>query len=100
MRKPSRRMPPSPSQPISRTGVAIWYSLIGMIGALLLYYIPICMLPIRVVILVHVLLNLFDQPRLARLAADRQGESICTFARSFDCRAIDTWIIRAVFEEL
>ena len=41
-----------------------------------------------------------DRPRLASLAAGRQGESICSFARSFDCRAVDTWVIRAVFEEL
>jgi acyl carrier protein len=38
--------------------------------------------------------------RLAQLAATREGESLCTFARSFDDRAIDTWVIRAVFEEL
>jgi hypothetical protein len=34
-----------------------------------------------------------------RIAEDREGESICEFARGFDCRTIDTWIIRAVYEE-
>ena len=34
-----------------------------------------------------------------RLAASRQGETICDFARSFH-RQADTWIIRAVYEEL
>jgi hypothetical protein len=38
--------------------------------------------------------------RLQALAASRGGESICGFARSFDCRAVDTWIVRAVYEEL
>jgi hypothetical protein len=38
--------------------------------------------------------------RQKRIAAERSDESICTFARSFDCRAIDTWIIRAVFDEV
>jgi hypothetical protein len=38
--------------------------------------------------------------RLADLAVVRQGESICTFARSFGRRAVDTWVIRAVYEEL
>lgn len=33
------------------------------------------------------------------LAASRQGETICNFARSFN-RQTDTWIIRAVYEEL
>lgn len=30
----------------------------------------------------------------------RKGESICTFARGFDFRKLDTWILRAVYEEL
>jgi hypothetical protein len=34
-----------------------------------------------------------------RLAMTRQSETICEFARSFD-RRTDTWIIRAVYEEL
>jgi hypothetical protein len=34
-----------------------------------------------------------------RIAASRRGESICNFARSFS-RQTDTWIIRAVYEEL
>ena len=33
------------------------------------------------------------------LAASRQDESICEFARSFD-RKTDTWLIRAVYEEV
>jgi hypothetical protein len=37
--------------------------------------------------------------RLKAAAADREGESICTFARSFDFRSIDTWILRGVYEE-
>jgi len=38
--------------------------------------------------------------RLEVLARDREGESICEFARSFDHHAVDPWIIRAVYEEL
>jgi len=30
----------------------------------------------------------------------RKGESICSFTKAFDFRQIDTWIIRAVYEEL
>lgn len=40
-----------------------------------------------------------DTRRLRRLAASRQEESICQFARSFE-RHTDTWLIRAVYEEL
>lgn len=38
--------------------------------------------------------------RLARMAQGRAGESICQFARSIDCRRVDTWVVRAVYEEL
>lgn len=35
-----------------------------------------------------------------RLLHARAGESICHFARSIDCRRVDTWVVRAVYEEL
>ena len=35
-----------------------------------------------------------------RLAAERSGESACSFARSFDFRHTDTAVIRAVYEEV
>ncbi len=38
--------------------------------------------------------------RLAHMAQSRAGESICQFARSIDCRRVDTWVVRAVYEEL
>lgn len=31
---------------------------------------------------------------------ERAGESIGTFARSFDLKIVDSWVIRAVYEEL
>jgi hypothetical protein len=34
------------------------------------------------------------------LSQQRAGEDICTFVRSFDCRKTDTWILRAVYEEM
>jgi hypothetical protein len=37
---------------------------------------------------------------LHALAASRTSESICTFARAVDCRSLDTWIVRAVYEEI
>lgn len=41
-----------------------------------------------------------EKRRLQKIAEQRQEDSICTFAKSFDCCAIDTRIIRAVHEEL
>jgi hypothetical protein len=37
---------------------------------------------------------------LRGLAAERVGQSICTFAKEFDLRAVDPWVVRAVYEQL
>ena len=44
-------------------------------------------------------MTLYGEWQDSREAKRRSGESICSFARSFDCRVIDTWIIRGVYEE-
>lgn len=41
-----------------------------------------------------------ESRHMARLAGQRQGESICQFARAFAWRQVDTWVIRAVYESL
>jgi hypothetical protein len=38
--------------------------------------------------------------RMRLLAESRSGESICEFARSFDRKETDTWVIRAIYEQL
>lgn len=38
--------------------------------------------------------------KLLTLASEREGQSICEFARDFDARAVNTWIVRAVYEQL
>jgi hypothetical protein len=40
------------------------------------------------------------EERLREVAAAREGESICEFARAFDPKVVDTWVIRAVYEQL
>jgi hypothetical protein len=99
MRKPSRQMPPAPMRTATLAG---WLGL-GIVGTFfisLMWVFPIVLAPIAAVVVATICVTVAHRRYLARLAADRQGESICTFARSFDYRAIDTWIIRAVFEEL
>jgi hypothetical protein len=41
-----------------------------------------------------------DTARLRVLAEARSGESICKFVRSFERKEIDTWVVRAVYEQL
>jgi hypothetical protein len=44
--------------------------------------------------------TILHRKKLRKIANDRHEQSICTFARSFDCHQVDTWIIRATYEEL
>jgi hypothetical protein len=41
----------------------------------------------------------YDRFRLRCLAQQRMGDSICTFARSFNRRVVDPWVVRATYEE-
>jgi len=38
--------------------------------------------------------------KLEALAEMRSGESICEFARAFERRSVDTWVVRAVYEQV
>jgi hypothetical protein len=51
-------------------------------------------------VLLGMALGARETRRLRRIVLGRGDESICTFARAFDCRRIDTAVIRAVYEEL
>ena len=44
--------------------------------------------------------GLRGRSRIQDVAVSRNGQSICAFARDFDPRAVDTWIIRAVYEQI
>jgi hypothetical protein len=41
-----------------------------------------------------------ERRHLARLATQRDSESICQFARACARREVDTWVVRAVYESL
>lgn len=41
-----------------------------------------------------------DRTHLRALAAVRHGESICSFSRELGCRNVDTWVVRATYEEI
>ena len=52
------------------------------------------------IIIYLVIATIKDNKRLRRIAADRVGDNICTFARAFDRRTVDPWTIRAAYDEL
>jgi hypothetical protein len=44
--------------------------------------------------------NRREKRRFGEMSCIRDGESICNFARSFDTRRTDTWVIRAAHQEI
>ncbi len=94
-----------PAAPVYKVPGGSWLFLAGLMAGLAYW---LSQQPYLVGVLVAVIVSLGgivwiemvrDMRRLRRLAASRQEESICQFARSFD-RHTDTWLIRAVYEEL
>lgn len=100
-RPPSKRMPPLPTRGKS---LRTWLILALATALVLVASIAVWPAPLAVLVVLVVTVSVAQRSRsrraLARLAADRPGESICSFARRFDCRKVDTWVIRAVYETL
>jgi hypothetical protein len=83
--------------------IAAWMFL-GVMASCLVYFFWNYPIGTTIVVLGFVLLVVVERyrgrKRLAALAASRTGESICEFARSFDGHSVDTWVVRAVYEQL
>lgn len=99
MKTPSRRMPQA--KPV-KTRPLGWLFLAILAGSLAwaVWQQPLIGLGLALLILLAGLDIRQEKRRLRRLAAERPGESLCSFARGFDCRRVDTWIVRAVYEEI
>jgi hypothetical protein len=99
MNTPSRSMP---AAPVHKIPISAWLFLAALIAGLTYWF---SQQPYLVGVLVVVLWGLVwiqmvsERRSGRRLAASRQEESICDFARSFD-RQTDTWLVRAVYEEV
>lgn len=101
MEKPSRLMPAYMApEPRSRKWsililllILIWLSFVFYENPFLLPVIFICVSGVYY-------LSRKQHKKMLAFAEERCEESICDFAREFDCRHVDTWIIRAVYEEL
>jgi hypothetical protein len=94
MRTPSRKMPKAPE--VSWLGAMLVLGFVVlMLVALATTWWPLAILVSAVI----ACMSLIDSRRNRKITEERRGESICQFARGFDCRTIDTWIIRAVYEE-
>lgn len=56
--------------------------------------------PLLVLCVCTAVMNRREKCRFQEMSRLRDGESICHFARSFDTRHVDTWVIRAAHQEL
>lgn len=99
MRKLSRHMPPLP--PLTLMTMTTGQRLgccVGVVFAIAI--LPVLIPPIAALAPLILVVAIRDQQRREDLAAERQADSICTFARSFPRRSVDPWVVRAVYEEL
>jgi hypothetical protein len=87
--------PPTTRQKIAQATIAvlvagglIWSSEVRVVGLAL--------------VVVGAVVWLYQDLRLRRVSAERQGEDIGTFAKAFDRRApeFDPWVVRAVWDAL
>jgi hypothetical protein len=67
-------------------------------------YQPTYIIVIAVFTLLMIAWGKFKQPKIinyfAKLCEERRGLSICEFTKELDARIVDTWIIRATYEQL
>jgi hypothetical protein len=100
MRRPSRLLPKVQTKPMP---LGAWV-LLGLLAAALgfaLWRQPFVALALVLLLFGVSACNWFLVRRhLQRLAAGRKSEDIGAFAKQFDVRKVDTWVIRAVYAEL
>jgi hypothetical protein len=76
---------------LTLVAVALWF---------LIHYSPWVPAGTAIAIVLLYVMNRGRAARLRALAAERQGESICTFARAYARGDRDPFVLRAVYEEL
>jgi hypothetical protein len=102
MRKFSRWMPPPRREPMTLAGWAVLTAILaGSVAAAIAWPVPVGIFLGPLIIWI-VAFNVLHNGELRRLAAQRAGEDIGSFARHFDRRAepFDPWVVRATWDAL
>jgi hypothetical protein len=99
-RRLSRWMPAAPDRTVSPRALRVGCALASALAAVALYRSVALRYALALAVLVLVVEATFRRRRMRRLAEERRGESICTFARALNPRAVDPCVIRAVHDEL
>ena len=95
-------MPKYKQRPTSPVGCWMLLLLVTLVGLLLwpIWSCPFLLLLVPVYILIDAWIKDKRKEHFDNLLKDRGNDSICTFSRHFEYREIDTWVIRAVYEQL
>jgi hypothetical protein len=100
MKRASRYMPKYEPK---KANILALFSFLSLVIVILIYK-PIYIAFIALLALLVITWSKFEQPKIdkyfEKLCEERQGLSICEFAKEFDARTVDTWIIRATYEQL
>jgi hypothetical protein len=93
-------MPP----PKGPTKMTIWHWLvlvvIGPVSVWLLFTNPPTQWALGGFVVLLLVGTFFGHRHFKRMSEERKEESICSFARALPARHHDTWVVRAVYEEL
>ena len=100
MKVASRFMPPAMNPPLKPVRCLVLVGLVALVLSLAWLHPAVVGSFLGAAIVVAIWRNRATRKSLQRLAANRTGETICEFVRSFDERSTDTWTLRAVYEEL
>lgn len=100
MRTPSRLMPKYQPQTFGVAGCVVLLVL-ACVGLYVLWVYPLLSLLALVMIVgLFVCERIKAQQYFKRLISQRVGESLCTFSREQDLHDVDTFVVRAVYEEI
>lgn len=97
-------MPPLSREPIGWFNRLIGYAIFltfasGFVWTLWRWPIPTTVMTVALAVWLAVM-NRRIRQSIRRLGKPRTGETICTFARALPIREVDTWVVRAAFEQL
>lgn len=100
MKVASRFMPKYKSK---KTNKPALIGLLAIVVAIVVYQ-PLYLAVVAGIAVLVIVWSKFEQPNIEKyfedLCEERKDLSICEFAREFDPRVVDTWIIRAAYEQL
>ncbi len=99
MRKPSRFMPKYEPKQMGPFSWLFFVSILILFGYLV-YKHPLVIVLLPVVYIASIISTKSHKSKLSKLALGRENEDIGTFAKAFNYREIDTWVIRAVYEQI